>query len=235
MSKQFVPLIVTANLLAIVGIGLGCDGKPLSGPTHPTTSVAQPTISLVPSPSITSVSPNAGSTGGDTPLTVTGTGFLSGATVTVGGAIAPRLFAQTNRDATTIWVDTPRRATGIADVVVTNPGGSFARLTGGYTYASPQSFNFNGEWWGNDRIGEYLLFAFTIRNNALISVTCQTYPGSETATFVPSPSVANGEFSLSGGGRAISGKIVSATAAVGTLDIPFCGSATVWVAAKRPQ
>lgn len=228
MSKQFVPLIVTANLLTIVGVGLGCDGKPLSGAT-------QPTIALVPPPSITSVSPNAGSTRGDTPLTVTGTGFLSGAAVTVGGAVAPRLFAQTNRDATTIWVDTPRGATGIADVVVTNPGGSFATLIGGYTYASPQSFDFNGEWLGNDRIGEYLVFSFTIRNNALISVTCQTYPGSETATFSPSPSVANGEFNLSGGGRAISGKIVSATAAVGTLDIPFCGPAATWVAGKRTQ
>ena len=235
MSKPFVPLIVTANLLAIVGAGFGCDGKPLSGPTHPTTSVSQPTISLVPSPSITSVSPNAGSTGGDTPLTINGTGFLSGAAVTVGGAIAPRLFASTNRDATTIQVDTPRRATGTVDVVVTNPGGSFATLIGGYTYASPQSFDFNGEWLGNDRIGEYLLFSFTIRNNALISVTCQTYPGSETATFSPSPSVANGEFSFSGDGRAISGKIVSATTAVGTLDIPFCGPAALWVAGKPPQ
>jgi hypothetical protein len=47
------------------------------------------------------------------------------------------------RNSTTIHLSTPAHAAGTVDVVVTNSGSHADRLTGGYTYASPESFDFN--------------------------------------------------------------------------------------------
>jgi hypothetical protein len=85
-------------------------------------------------PTVTAVSPNNGPMAGGTSVTITGTNFATGATVTFGGNAATATVVNSS----TIAATTPLAATaGPADVVVTNPGPPAGTLTGGYTYLAP--------------------------------------------------------------------------------------------------
>ena len=84
-------------------------------------------------PSITSVSPESGSVAGGTAIAVTGTDFVSGATVTFGGAAATGV---TFNSATSITATTPSGTAGAAHVVVTNPDTQISSLTDGFTYVT---------------------------------------------------------------------------------------------------
>jgi hypothetical protein len=125
-----------------------------------------------------------------------------------------------------IW-ETAAHAAGAVDVRVTNPGGLEDTLTGGYAYQAPASFDFNGDW--RAQVGEYETdVRFTIRDNVLVSVSCDT---SAPLTFVPPPSVRNGEFSfVSDDGLAITGRLVSPVGAVGTINVPACPAGPWWAA-----
>lgn len=183
------------------------------------------TYADVPPASIRFVSPNTGSTGGSTPLTITGTGFQSGATVTIDG-IARTVYVA---NSTTIFLSSPAHAAGTVDVVVTNPGGQADRLTGGYTYASPESFDFNGSWVGGAGSEYDYELGFTIQNNLLTSVSCA---GSTIVPLSPAAPISNGEFSFVGDeGVRISGRIVSAVSAVGTINLGSCSS-TNWITSR---
>ena len=86
-------------------------------------------------PTISSISPTSGKTGGGTAVTITGTGFLAGATVTIGGVAATGV---TVVDPATITAVTGGpAAAGIVNVVVTNTDTQSATLTGGFTYVTP--------------------------------------------------------------------------------------------------
>lgn len=87
-------------------------------------------------PTITSISPSSGSVNGGTPVIITGTGFGSGATVTIGGVAATNVTvaSSTQINATTGAAGTP----GTVNVVVTS-GGQSGTLTGGFTYSSSTS------------------------------------------------------------------------------------------------
>ena len=85
-------------------------------------------------PTPVSISPNNGSTLGGTPVTINGTGFVSGATVTIGGAAATSVVFVSSTRLTAV---TPAHATGTVDVTVTNPGPLAGTLSGGYFYAPP--------------------------------------------------------------------------------------------------
>ncbi len=87
-----------------------------------------------PAPTVTTVSPTSGTTAGGTPVTITGTGFLTGATVTFGGTSAT---AVTVVNSTSITATTPAHASGAVDVVVTNTDIQSGTKTSGYTYTSP--------------------------------------------------------------------------------------------------
>lgn len=88
-------------------------------------------------PRVTSVSPSTGALGGGTTLTIAGTGFAPGATVTVGGLPAATVSSVSP---TQIIVTTPPGASGPAAVVVTNPGGAIAGLASAFSYsANPQT------------------------------------------------------------------------------------------------
>ena len=69
-------------------------------------------------PSVTSISPTSGATGGGTSVTITGDDFASGATVTFSGDAATGVTVVTS---TNITATTPAHADGAVDVVVTNP------------------------------------------------------------------------------------------------------------------
>ncbi len=86
------------------------------------------------SPTVSSVSPNSGSTSGGTPVTITGTNFVTGATVTFGSASATNV---TVANGTTITATTPAESAGAVTVTVTNSGGQSGSLTNGFTYTAP--------------------------------------------------------------------------------------------------
>ncbi len=91
------------------------------------------TLGFLPDPTVTDVSPAQGPTAGGTPVTITGTTFLAGATVAFGGVPATGVLVV---DATTITAVTPAHAAGAVTVLVTNTTGQTGDLPGGFTYQS---------------------------------------------------------------------------------------------------
>ncbi len=87
-----------------------------------------------PAPTVSAVSPNAGTTAGGTSVTLTGTGFVSGATVRFDGTLASNVNVASS---TSLTATTPAHAAGAVNVTVTNPDNQSATLTGGYTYNTP--------------------------------------------------------------------------------------------------
>src|SRR5712692_6340485 len=81
---------------------------------------------------VSSVSPNSGSTAGGTAVTITGTNFAAGATVTFGGTAATSVVVVSG---TQITATTPAHAAGAVTVTVTNPGVPGGSLASGFTYA----------------------------------------------------------------------------------------------------
>jgi hypothetical protein len=88
---------------------------------------------LLPAPTVTSISPTSGLLAGGTSVAITGTGFVNGATVTIGGASATGVTWNSD---TSISAVTPARTAGAKDVVVTNPDSQSGTLTGGFTYVA---------------------------------------------------------------------------------------------------
>ena len=86
-----------------------------------------------PAPTVTSISPTSGSTAGGTAVSITGTGFLAGATVKLGGTAATGV---TVVNSTTITATSPAHAAGAVNVVVTNTDAQSGTLTNGYTYTT---------------------------------------------------------------------------------------------------
>jgi hypothetical protein len=85
---------------------------------------------VVAAPTVTLVSPSFGTTSGGTTITITGTNFVEGATVTIGGAASDNV---TVNNSTTITTITPAGTAGAKDVVVTTSAGTDT-LEGGFTY-----------------------------------------------------------------------------------------------------
>jgi hypothetical protein len=107
-------------LCAIAVLLSACGGSPVS-PTPVTT--------------ITAVSPSQGTTLGGTNVTISGTNFAAGATVTIGGAAATGVSVS---GPTSITATTPQHAAGAVDVLVTLPDGQRASLSAAFTYVPPQ-------------------------------------------------------------------------------------------------
>jgi hypothetical protein len=84
-------------------------------------------------PTITSLSPNSGPDSGGTGVTITGTNFLAGATVSFGGTAATGVTVVSG---TSITATTPANAVGVVTVAVTNPDSQSGALANGYTYTS---------------------------------------------------------------------------------------------------
>ncbi|MBL7664725.1 MAG: IPT/TIG domain-containing protein [Bacteriovoracaceae bacterium] len=82
-------------------------------------------------PTVTSVAPAFGPITGNTPISITGTGFLAGASVTVGGNLCSAINVVSP---TQIDCDTPVHTAGAKNVVVTNTDTQTGTLTNGYTY-----------------------------------------------------------------------------------------------------
>lgn len=83
-------------------------------------------------PTITSITPNTGPSAGGTNVTITGTNYVSGMSVTFGGVTATNIVTV---NSTTITATTPPGAAGAVDVAVQNLCGT-ATLPGGFTYSA---------------------------------------------------------------------------------------------------
>ncbi len=87
------------------------------------------------SPTVTGVSPSSGPVAGGTAVTITGTNFVTGTTVTFGSAAATNVSMV---NSTTITATTPAGSAGAATVKVTNSSGQSGSLASAFTYtASP--------------------------------------------------------------------------------------------------
>lgn len=84
-----------------------------------------------PAPTLTSISPTAGALAGGATLTLTGTGFITGATVKVGGVTCTSPVVGSSTSATCTL---PAGAAGVVDVVLTNPDGQAVTLSSSFTY-----------------------------------------------------------------------------------------------------
>src|SRR5205085_8883013 len=87
-----------------------------------------------PAPAVSSITPSSGTTAGGISVTITGTNFVSGATVTIGGTAATGVAVN---NSATITVITPAHVAGTTNVVVTNPDNQLATLASGFTYQAP--------------------------------------------------------------------------------------------------
>ncbi len=86
-----------------------------------------------PAPTVSSVNPTSGPTTGGTSVTITGSNFVSGATVTFGGTTATGVSVGS---ASSITCTTPSHAAGAVDVVVTNLDAQTGTLPSGFTYTA---------------------------------------------------------------------------------------------------
>lgn len=82
-------------------------------------------------PAITSVTPATSPVAGNQAITITGTGFLSGATVRIGGSSCTSVVVVS---LTSITCITPARTAGVYDLTVTNSDTQVGTLTAGFTY-----------------------------------------------------------------------------------------------------
>jgi hypothetical protein len=91
------------------------------------------TLTVTPAapPTLISLTPNAGLTKGGDTVSIVGTGFENGATVTFGTNTASTVGYV---NSTNLLVVTPPSVSGAVDIVVTNVDGQVATLTNGFTY-----------------------------------------------------------------------------------------------------
>ena len=103
-----------------------------AGGTSPT--VAGDQFTYLAAPTVSAVNPSSGPSGGGTKVTITGTGFISGATVAFGANAATSVVVVSS---TSITAQSPAGAVGTVDVTVTNANGTSA-VNGGdqFTYNS---------------------------------------------------------------------------------------------------
>jgi hypothetical protein len=124
-------LTLTADASAALGTSTVTVTAAAASVTH--TTAFSLTVTGPP-PTVTSVTPASGPTSGGTTLTITGTGFVTGATVSVGGSAATGV---TVVDSTTLTATTPAHAAGAVSLAVTIPGGQSATMAAAFTYVGP--------------------------------------------------------------------------------------------------
>ena len=95
--------------------------------------VARGGLATILTPTITDISPATGSTAGGTDVTITGTEFAAGATVTFDGDSATDIIVVS---ATEITCVTPAHTAGAVDVVITNTDTGTVTSASGFTYVA---------------------------------------------------------------------------------------------------
>ncbi len=125
---------VNSNTQITAVLGIGNTGT-VSVTTRGGTATSTGSFTWVAAPTVASISPSSGPPTGGTSITIIGTGFVSGVTVTIGGTAATGVIVASP---TSITAVTPVGTAGLQNVVITTPGGS-ATLAGGFTYVAAVS------------------------------------------------------------------------------------------------
>lgn len=154
-------IVCIVMLFLVMTVLSGC--KKEASPTEPTS----------PSPVVISVSPSSGPTNGGTVVTITGTGFASGANVTFGGTAATGVAVASS---SSITATTPAHSVGAVDLVVTNPDGKSGRLANGFTYEV--IFNVSGSWEGSTARGA--TFKFSVSDMKITWMILSNIPNCST-------------------------------------------------------
>ncbi|HEX5165757.1 MAG TPA: IPT/TIG domain-containing protein, partial [Thermomicrobiales bacterium] len=89
---------------------------------------------VVTAPTVVSVTPDTGPATGGSGVTIVGTGFSAGATVSFGGVAAASVIVVSGTEITAV---TPEHPAGTVDVTVTNTDDATGALPGGFTYEAP--------------------------------------------------------------------------------------------------
>jgi hypothetical protein len=113
-----------------------CLLDPSNRETNYTVSLLDGTLTVTPAtpPTIVKVTPDTGLTNGGTAVTILGTGFATGATVTFGALPASSVEVINSTNLTAV---TPPSALGTVSVVLTNADGLSATPTNIFTYVAP--------------------------------------------------------------------------------------------------
>lgn len=92
---------------------------------------------ITPAPAVTSISPATGPTSGGTAVTIAGSGFENGATVTISGVSLLNVNVVSPTQITATTPVGPASEELIGDVVVHNPDGTSATKTGAFAWSVP--------------------------------------------------------------------------------------------------
>jgi hypothetical protein len=114
-------------------------------------------FTVVTAMTVSSVTPTQGAQGATVPVTITGSGFAAGATLSVGAGITVSNVSVGSATQLTATLAIASGATlGARDVTITNSGGGNVTLTGGFTVVSATSaaltLAYNGKL--RDRVGQ---------------------------------------------------------------------------------
>ena len=122
------------SITAVTPAGSGIQSVSVTTPGGTATKASAFTYVLQ-VPTITSVSPSSGALVGGTAVTITGTNFIAGATVKIGGVAATNVVIV---NSTSITAKTPAGAAGSKPIVVTTTGGSTTQSVV-FNYIAPPS------------------------------------------------------------------------------------------------
>jgi Legume lectin domain/IPT/TIG domain/Chitobiase/beta-hexosaminidase C-terminal domain/Abnormal spindle-like microcephaly-assoc'd, ASPM-SPD-2-Hydin len=161
-----------------------------------------------PAPTVSSVSPNSGSTAGGAAVTITGTNFVTGAAVTFGGTAATNVVVVSG---TQITATSPAGSAGAVTVTVTDSGGQSGSVAGAFTYIAVPALTISPT---------NLAFGSVEVNTA--SMETVTLSSTGTAVTVSAALVTGAGFTVSGGTFPIT---LNPGQAV-TLDVQFEPTAT---------
>jgi hypothetical protein len=110
-----------------------------------------------PPPEITAISPNSGNIAGDLDVTISGTNFTDGLTVSIGGVNAPNVVVNSS---TEITCKTPSHEAGIVDVVVTNPDSNSGTLENGFEFTELSGYC--NKVWGGGAVNPMSLYIIEV-------------------------------------------------------------------------
>ncbi len=125
-DPELIVVAPPAHAAGVVDVTVTSTTTGLSG-------VAHGAYIYVPPPTVTLVTPDRGSTLGNAPVTITGTGFQGPATVTFGGSAATSVVVIND---TVIHARTPAHAAGTVPVRVENADGQQGSLDAAYTFTT---------------------------------------------------------------------------------------------------
>jgi hypothetical protein len=156
-SSTTLTATVPAHPAGVLGVVVAIPGGASATLANAYTYVQDPSTPVT----VTSVTPSSGLVTGGTSVTIAGSGFAVGPTVTFGGTAATGV-AVTSTGSLTATV--PAHAPGAVDVVVTNPGGPSGTLANGYTFVPEPTQLTKADWQvdfeylgGNDRLEVQIL------------------------------------------------------------------------------